>query len=194
MLAASDSHSDGVKWCGQGLLAVAIRLFFAAAVSACLSRLHAQSLTTSTIRGMVRAADLQELDGTVVRIANRATGYTIDARVGAGVFVARGLQVGGPYTVTVRRFGYAPWELSEIFLALGETRELSIVLNHQRLLERLGYLPPAEFERSFSSLRTLASLTRHLCNDLSEKPQGEPTHRTPSDGAVSGEPSLKERC
>jgi hypothetical protein len=59
---------------------------------------------------------------------NEATGYVIEARVHDGVYLVRGLPTGGPYTVEVRRLGYAQQRLERIFLSLDERRELDFTL------------------------------------------------------------------
>ncbi|MGH7562878.1 MAG: carboxypeptidase-like regulatory domain-containing protein, partial [Gemmatimonadota bacterium] len=70
--------------------------------------LLAQGVTTAAIRGTVRAADGSDADGTRVLVRNRATGFMAESEVRYGRFLVQGLEVGGPYMVTLDRLGYLP--------------------------------------------------------------------------------------
>src|SRR5512147_1961588 len=88
----------------------------------------AQGITTTAIRGIVRTAGGGDADGTRVTVRNNATGFTVASEVRHGRFLVGGLEVGGPYTVTLRRLGFRPHEQQAGFLRLGEAIELQIVL------------------------------------------------------------------
>lgn len=92
------------------------------------SDLLAQGVTTATIRGTVRAADDTGADGTRVEVLNTATGFVVVSEVRYGRFLVQGLEVGGPYSITVDRFGFTPQKRERIFLRLGEPLELAFVL------------------------------------------------------------------
>ena len=90
--------------------------------------LYAQAAATAAIRGTVRAADGTDADGTRVEVANTATGFVVESEVRHGRFLAQGLEVGGPYRITVDRLGFIPSRLERVFLTLGEPLELAFVL------------------------------------------------------------------
>jgi hypothetical protein len=90
--------------------------------------LLAQGVTTGAIRGTVRSADTTEVDGARVEVLNTATGFAVEGVVRQGRFLVQGLEVGGPYTVTVERPGAVPERREGVFLTLGEPLELVFLL------------------------------------------------------------------
>ncbi|HET6362220.1 MAG TPA: carboxypeptidase regulatory-like domain-containing protein [Gemmatimonadota bacterium] len=93
-----------------------------------VSELQAQGITTAAIEGTVRAADGSNVDGALVEVVNGATGFAVDARVRHGRFLVQGLEVGGAYTIEIDRLGYLPQRIEDVFLRLGESREVAFVL------------------------------------------------------------------
>ena len=89
--------------------------------------LHAQGVSTTAIQGSVRSVDGDELDADVV-VRNTATGFSTKAPARKGRFLVLGLEVGGPYVVTVRRLGFRSQERAGLFLTLGEPIELRFLL------------------------------------------------------------------
>ena len=87
-----------------------------------------QGVTTAIIRGTVRASRDGDAEGAVVRVSNGATGYSTETRVHAGIFVVPGLETGGPYTVEIRRIGYAQQRQTDIYLALGDHYHVDFAL------------------------------------------------------------------
>ena len=90
--------------------------------------LCAQGVTTGGITGVVRSVGGEEIDGASVDVRNRSSGYLVSTTTRGGRFFSLGLEVGGPYVVTVRRLGFAPETRDGILLDLGEQRRLDIVL------------------------------------------------------------------
>jgi hypothetical protein len=88
----------------------------------------AQSVVTSAIQGTVRATDGTDVDGSEVVVLNAATGYRAESMVRDGRFLVPGLEVGGPYSVTIRRLGFHPQEQDGQVLTLGEPLELRFVM------------------------------------------------------------------
>src|SRR5687767_10481551 len=86
--------------------------------------LFAQGITTAVIQGSVEATDGTDLDDTEVVVVNSATGFTASGVVLEGRFLVAGLEVGGPYTVTVRRLGFHSEERADLSLTLGQPVEL----------------------------------------------------------------------
>jgi hypothetical protein len=91
--------------------------------------LHAQGVTTAAINGTVSSAKNQPLDGAQITVTNRNTGSRSQATTGAnGRYYVQALEVGGPYTVSVRRIGHEPRDSSGIFLSLGQNARIDFVM------------------------------------------------------------------
>ena len=88
------------------------------------SDLLAQGVTTAAIEGTVRATDGTDVDGAEVQVVNAATGFVTKGYVRHGRFLVQGLEVGGPYTVTVRRLGFHEQGRESVVLKLAESLEL----------------------------------------------------------------------
>ena len=96
--------------------------------SVSLEPLRAQGVSTASIRGTVRAEDGSGVDGASARVLNTATGFAVASTVRLGRFLVQGLEVGGPYVITIRRLGFVPRQSEPLFLPLGEPLELQFVL------------------------------------------------------------------
>ena len=90
--------------------------------------LLAQGTTTAAISGVVRAEGGAGAEGAVVTVVNRSTGFSIHTVVRNGRFAALGLEVGGPYSIVVRRPGFAPRSLDALVLSLGQRLEIEMIL------------------------------------------------------------------
>ena len=91
--------------------------------------LLAQGTTTAAISGVVRAEGDAGAEGAVVAVVNRSTGFSIHTVVRNGRFAALGLEVGGPYSVVVRRPGFTPRSLDALVLSLGQRLEIEMSLD-----------------------------------------------------------------
>ena len=113
------------RWTLGGLLAFALAFTLPSAASA-------QGVTTGAISGTVTNEHGQPVEGAQVQVTNRSTGTitAINTR-GDGRYFAQGLDVGGPYSVTVRRIGFAPVERTGLFVTLGQTTRVDIALTAQ---------------------------------------------------------------
>jgi hypothetical protein len=94
--------------------------------------LAAQGVTTAAVSGTVFSEQGKGLEGAQVQVTNRNTG----ARAGAlsradGRYYVQGLEVGGPYTVSIRRIGYAPRDSNNLMLSLGQTLRLDFNMRTQ---------------------------------------------------------------
>jgi len=108
----------------------------------------------------VRVAAGEGADGAQVRVTNRATGYSVETTVRSGRFVVSGLDVGGPYIVSVRHLGYAPYTSEGLSLTLGSRRELDVELAPvTRVLDTVRTTVPAvmRIARSPSGVGTMIS-------------------------------------
>jgi hypothetical protein len=147
------------------------------------SKLLAQGVTTAAIHGDVRAADESDVDGTRVAVTNTATGFTVEGEVRHGRFFVQGLEVGGPYTITLERMGFVPHQRDGVFLQLGEAFELSIVMQPAPIpIDTLRVLAPEPFPQvnahggtattiSDSLIQRLPTLNRDLYDFVRLVPQ-----------------------
>lgn len=108
---------------------------FAALVVAALlggaSTLSAQGTTTGAISGTV-TIDQGPAEGVQIQIVNTSTGYRASAVTRSnGVYLVQGLEVGGPYTVSARRIGYAPQTRNDIRVNLSQTTRVDFQLAAQ---------------------------------------------------------------
>jgi hypothetical protein len=92
------------------------------------ARLHAQGLTSASIRGTVRAEDRNNVESATVSVLNTSTGYVTETKARGGTFLVQGLATGGPYRIVVRSLGYTPQVLDQLHLTLGEEREVAFTL------------------------------------------------------------------
>lgn len=84
--------------------------------------------TTSSVRGSVEANG-KAVANAVVSITHVPTGSKVETRTNeAGVFDARGLRVGGPYTVSVAAPSFAPQIVKDVTLALDDTARVDFTL------------------------------------------------------------------
>jgi hypothetical protein len=105
------------------------RLAGALAVLLATAPVYAQN-TTANLAGRVTAADGAPLAGADVTIVHTPSGTTSRATTDAeGRYVARGLRVGGPYTVTVQKTGFQGEASENVFLLLGETSAVNVDLD-----------------------------------------------------------------
>lgn len=127
-------------WLGFARTAVAV-----AAVVA-LSPAFAQN-TTSAINGRVTAPDGSGVAGATVTIVHKESGSTVTATTDAeGRYVARGLRVGGPYTITYVK-GADTEKREGVFLALAETLALDTVLGQTQTITVTGNSLAERFNR-----------------------------------------------
>lgn len=86
-------------------------------------------VVSSTLRAEVSAPDGTPVSGAQVEIVNTNTGAVTRATTGeGGSLTAPGMPIGGPYIVRVNADGYAPRELNDVYLSLGETLRLRVGL------------------------------------------------------------------
>jgi outer membrane receptor protein involved in Fe transport len=82
--------------------------------------------TTSALRGQVTDNAGNALSGATVTIVHTPTGTrSVQTTNEAGVYDARGLRVGGPYTVEISANGYQGEKFENIFLTVGATSRLN---------------------------------------------------------------------
>ncbi len=107
--------------------------------------------TTAAIAGQVVGADGKPLGGATVTIVHRESGSTTSLTTDAeGRFSARGLRVGGPYTVTAVK-GSDREVQNDIYLALAETQNLELRFRGGNVLETVVTTGSASGSNKFDS-------------------------------------------
>jgi outer membrane receptor for ferrienterochelin and colicin len=94
------------------------------------SAAFAQGVTTGALSGTVVAAeDGAALPGAIVEAVHEPTGTRYSTVTGAdGRFFIANVRVGGPYRVSVNMDGFAPQEVGDLFVKLGQTLDLRFQL------------------------------------------------------------------
>lgn len=86
--------------------------------------------TSAGLNGQVLGADGQPVAGAEVTIVHTESGTVSRAVTDAsGRYNARGLRVGGPYTVTVNKAGAGASSQDDLYLGLGQISEVNVALN-----------------------------------------------------------------
>jgi outer membrane receptor protein involved in Fe transport len=110
------------------------QLSMALAIALSASPLMAQN-TSSAISGEVVGANSQPLAGATVTIKHLESGSISTATTDAsGRYSARGLRVGGPYTITITKDGQSQTR-ENVFLQLAETKYVDVTLGGQQVLD-----------------------------------------------------------
>jgi hypothetical protein len=106
-----------------------LSMVFAMAMVFAFQTIYGQGATTSALSGIVRDADGQSLPGaTIVAVhvpSGSSYGTTTDLQ---GRFNLPGMRVGGPYNITVSFVGFSSWQQGDVFLDLGSTKNIQVVL------------------------------------------------------------------
>ena len=93
-------------------------------------------VTTSSIRGDVTSETGAAVSDATVTITHTPSGTVSTATTNSsGVFSARGLRVGGPYTVAVGGGEFAPVQIDDLYLTLDQTLSLPITVTGARTMD-----------------------------------------------------------
>jgi outer membrane receptor for ferrienterochelin and colicin len=96
------------------------------------SRTGAQSVTTGAIGGLVTDSAGRPMAGVQVQVINRETGFkTAVVTRSNGRYISPSLEVGGPYTVLARAIGFAPQQVTGIFVTLSQTAPVNFTLSNK---------------------------------------------------------------
>jgi len=91
--------------------------------------LSAQGVTTGAISGTVANLQGAGVADAQVQITNTSSGYSTAATTrDNGYYFVQGLEVGGPYTVRVRRIGYEPQETNGVTVTLSRATRIDFVI------------------------------------------------------------------
>jgi hypothetical protein len=94
--------------------------------------LAAQGVTTGAISGAVTDEQGNGMQGVQVQAVNRTNGARAGTLTHAdGRYYIPSLESGGPYTVTIRRIGFAPRDSNNLFVSLGENLRVDFSLRQQ---------------------------------------------------------------
>jgi len=125
---------------------------------------RAQGPTSAAIAGRIIDHDGRGLQGADVRVTNQATGISMRALSRAdGRYLISGLEVGGPYSVNVRRIGSPMTTRTGLFLSLGQQLHVDIPLEQQAVMLQ-GLETRSWHDRVFS--RTHAGAEAFLSDSL----------------------------
>lgn len=93
------------------------------------TNVHAQGVTSGAVGGIVTDNAGSPLEGVQLAITNSKTGFTqrTVTREG-GRYNLQGLEVGGPYTLVVRRIGMQPARKTDITVTLSQTTRIDVQL------------------------------------------------------------------
>lgn len=110
--------------------------FLSAAASALLfvipNSTFAQGVTTGAVSGTVTNEQGQPVESAQIEVVNRATGSrSASISRSDGRYYVQGLEVGGPYTVTIRRIGFSPRDTSGVYVSLGQNARVDLALSTQ---------------------------------------------------------------
>src|SRR5690606_961192 len=97
------------------------------AVAAAMTPVAYAQVTTSGVAGVVTKADGTPASDATVTIVDTRTGLTRNVvTTPLGAFDVRGLNVGGPYTITASLDGEQPTRVEGIVLSLGGSTDLNL--------------------------------------------------------------------
>ncbi len=130
---------------------------FAALLCGSASAVYAQDVTSS-VRGQLSGGSGAAVSNATVTILHAPSGTrAVVSSNSQGIFDARGLRVGGPYTVTVAAPGFETKTLSGVNLAQGDTLRLDFSLSEENAVEELVVTASRNPEADNSGLASTAS-------------------------------------
>ncbi|MEZ6029413.1 MAG: TonB-dependent receptor [Hyphomonadaceae bacterium] len=135
------------------------------ALSAALAPVAFAQVTTSGVRGTVTTADGAPVGDATVTIQDTRTGLSRTVMsTPTGSFDVRGLNVGGPYTVSVSKSGQQPTQVTDVYLDLGSTTDLNLAFSGEAATDvivitaaQAGAAPIAVGPAAVFNLETLES-------------------------------------
>lgn len=157
------------------------------------SRSAAQGVTTGAISGIITDVSGAPVPSAQVQVINRSTGATNGATTrDNGQYTVVGLEVGGPYTIVVRRIGFEPGQRDGLRVTLGQTTRLDLQLRPQAVALSTVTVTAANNPVisptktgvstlvSDSALRRLPTLNRNFTDFVTLVPQIRSSYRGPN--------------
>jgi hypothetical protein len=157
--------------------------------------LHAQGVTTGAISGTVVDQTGQPVTGAEVQVSNRATGYSsVVLTRSNGMYLAQGLEVGGPYTVAIRTLGYGDFVRNDVFVRLSQATRVDAQLSVQAVelaplavtVGRTADFSPTRQGISVQISDTLVARVPTFSRDFIDLVKLAPQVVYPASGAASG--------
>lgn len=131
------------------------------------SALSAQGVTTGSVSGVVFTTGAPAAGASIIAMhVASGTRYATQARED-GHYSVRGMRVGGPYTITVRRIGLQPQSRDSVFVTLGEVSTVDFELK-ANAVQLEGVVVKSTTSSILSADRSGAATTvsREALNDL----------------------------
>jgi hypothetical protein len=123
---SNSSHMRIQRWITALAVAVAVP------ASGLASRAGGQSITTGAIGGLVTDSAGTPLGDAQIQVRNTASGITAGGTTRSnGRYLIPTLEVGGPYTVTVRRIGFGAQTRENVIVSLTQTTQVDFRLTAQ---------------------------------------------------------------
>ena len=157
--------------------------------------LSAQGLTTGAITGTVLDAQGAPLSGAQVQVLNRATGFRTGTLTrSTGQYFIQGLEVGGPYTVTITSIGHQQIERNDIFVRLSTSTRIDAQMTTQAVelqgidvtVARTADFTPSRQGVDVQVSDTLVARIPTFSRDFVDMIKLAPQVTFPASGAASG--------
>ncbi|PWF40341.1 TonB-dependent receptor [Massilia glaciei] len=175
------------------------KLALALSVALAVSPTFAQN-TTSAVGGRVSGADGSPASGATVSIVHAESGSVSRVTAGAdGRYSARGLRVGGPYTITIEKGGVVE-KVDNVYLTLAETATVDATLGApaMQVVTVTGQAQSAKFNKSNMGAGTnigraeidnLGSIDRSLADYARKDPRLSQTDKDRGEISAAGQNS-----
>ena len=170
-------------------------LLFAALVCLGTEAANAQGVTTGAVTGTVVGPEGEPLSGAQVQIINRATGYRTGTLTrSTGQFLIQGLEVGGPYTLSVTSLGFQVQERNDIYVRLSQSTRVDFAMATQAIevagldvtVARTGDFTPSRQGVDVQVSDTLVARIPTFSRDFVDQIKLAPQVVYPASGAASG--------
>ncbi|HEY0303978.1 MAG TPA: TonB-dependent receptor, partial [Longimicrobiales bacterium] len=157
--------------------------------------LSAQGLTTGAITGTVLDAQGAPLSGAQVQVMNRATGFRTGTLTrSTGQYFIQGLEIGGPYTVTITSIGHQQIERNDIFVRLSTSTRVDAQMTTQAVelqgidvtVARTADFTPSRQGVDVQVSDTLVARIPTFSRDFVDMIKLAPQVTFPASGAASG--------
>ena len=140
-----------------------------------------QAQVTTAVRGTVVNQQQQPVAGASVRITHTPSGtVSLATSSESGVFSARGLRVGGPYSVKISGSGFPAVQVDDLYLALDRTLDLPVTVQVDNAIEEIvvtatrksvGYTNEGlGTDLGIEALEEVASIDRDITDAAAQNP------------------------
>ncbi|GLR71148.1 TonB-dependent receptor [Agaribacter marinus] len=158
------------------------KIAVAVALSVGLSTAAMAQSTTSSIKGSVATESGTIYSNATITIIHTPSGTASTATTNEnGSFSARGLRVGGPYTIVVTGDGFAPVQVDDVYLSLDQALSLPVTVESSTQTEVIAVIGSATATAGFSNdglstslgleaLNQVASIDRDITDAAAQNP------------------------